>query len=175
MAGRSRSPRPDITSVIIRLELLGYEYRGVDYNNGEYIYVTFEPGFERAGMKINMLGGKDFGEIMERIGEMPILTTDPTARMVEERNRRKATSYQVRHREWGVYQGSMLGMGFWHPLSDMPEQGFCEFPTREEAESYIRFLATESDAPEPAEHFTVEPYDRAECERLRAEYASRYS
>ena len=89
-AGRSRSPRPDLTAMIIRLELLGYEYRGVDYNDGGYIYVIFDPGFERAGAKIDMLGGKDFGEIMERIGEMPILTTDPVAREVEMRTRRKA-------------------------------------------------------------------------------------
>lgn len=90
MAGRSRSPRPDITSVIIRLELLGYEYRGVDYNDGRYIYVTFHPPIVRGNTEANMLGGKDFAEIMERIGEMPILTSDPVAREVEMRNRRKA-------------------------------------------------------------------------------------
>lgn len=72
---------------MIRLELLGYEFRGVDYNNGEYIYVTFHPPIEHFNGEANMLGGKDFAEIMERISEMPILTTDPTARMVEMRNR----------------------------------------------------------------------------------------
>lgn len=83
-------------------------------------------------------------------------------------------SYQVRHREFGVYQGSMLGMGFWHPMSDMPEQGYCEFLSREDAEDYIHTLTHESVAPLKAEDLSIEPYNRAESERLQAEYANRY-
>lgn len=73
-------------------------------------------------------------------------------------------SFQIRHKEWGVYQGSFLGMGFWHPLSEQPEQGFCEFSTAEDAQSFIDYL---SSLPHyRREDFSVEPFDREQSERL---------
>ncbi len=78
-------------------------------------------------------------------------------------------TYQIRHRELGVFQGSCLGMGFWHPMSEMPEQGYCEFPTYNEAASYRAFLTSAAcDSPLRFSDLTIEPYDRAESERLRA-------
>lgn len=75
-------------------------------------------------------------------------------------------SFQIRHKEYGVYQGNFLGLGFWHPLSDMPEQGFCEIATREEAEEYIRFLTTEAETLMNLEDLSVEPYDKARSEAM---------
>lgn len=78
-------------------------------------------------------------------------------------------SYQLRHREYGVFQGECFGMGFWHPMSEMPEQGYCEFPTYESVAAFRAFLCS------PEEMRTVlrfpdlviEPYDAHESERLR--------
>jgi hypothetical protein len=77
-------------------------------------------------------------------------------------------SYQIRHKRDGVYQGSFLGLGFWHPMSEMPEQGFCEFPTKKEAEDYITFLTTEADYLMDPEDLSIEPYDRARSEAMQA-------
>jgi hypothetical protein len=38
-------------------------------------------------------------------------------------------SSQICQREMGVDRGSCQGLGLWHPMSEMPEQGFYEFPT----------------------------------------------
>ena len=79
-------------------------------------------------------------------------------------------AFQLRHKEWGVYQGSFLGLGFWHPWSDQPEQGFCEFPTQKEADDYKAFLCSpECEMPLNADDLTVEPFDKAESDRLVAE------
>lgn len=86
MAGRSRSPRPDITSVIIRLELLGYEYRGVDYPNNGVCVMYANPANKADTM---LLPGPSIDYIWGRLGELPILTTDPIAQMVEMKERRK--------------------------------------------------------------------------------------
>lgn len=79
-------------------------------------------------------------------------------------------SYQIRHREFGVYQGSCIGLGFWHPTSEMPEQGFCEFPTHADAEEYVRFLCSdECDDPFFQTDLTIEPFDREFSEQLHRE------
>ena len=76
-------------------------------------------------------------------------------------------SYQLRHKEFGIYQGSCLGLGFWYPLSDMPEQGFCEFPSYSEAMEYLRFLCSdECDDPLNPIDLSIEPYDKEMSERL---------
>ncbi len=83
--------------------------------------------------------------------------------------------FQVRHREMGVFQGECMGMGFWHPLSDMPEQGYCEFPSREAAEAYIEFLCSDrcSDPLSRAD-LSIEPYDFMTSEAMRSAFADRY-
>jgi len=68
-------------------------------------------------------------------------------------------SYQVRHKEFGIFQGEFLGMGFWHPMSDQPEQGLCEFPTKVEACAFIAYYATEGVGDFKQEDFTIEPFD----------------
>lgn len=75
-------------------------------------------------------------------------------------------SFQLRHRQFGVYQGQFLGLGFWWPESDMPEQGFCEFPTEQDALNFRHYLLVESTTPLNDEDLTVEPFDREESERL---------
>ncbi len=69
-------------------------------------------------------------------------------------------SYQIHHRELGVYQGSYLGLSFWHPISEKPEQGFCAFPTREEAQAHVDFLCSPAcDCPLQPPDLTIEPFD----------------
>jgi hypothetical protein len=65
--------------------------------------------------------------------------------------------YQIRHKEWGIFQGEFLGLGFWYPTSEQPEQGFCRFSTREEAESYIGFMCKSGKYAK--DDFSIEPFD----------------
>ena len=75
--------------------------------------------------------------------------------------------YQLSHREFGVYQGNCLGLGFWYPLSEMPEQGICAFPTRQDAEDHRAFLCSaRCDDPLAAVDLRVEPFDAATHEAL---------
>ena len=48
----------------------------------------------------------------------------------------------LKHKEFGIYQGSCMGMGFWHPMSGMPEQGLYEFPTPADIQEYRDFLCS---------------------------------
>ena len=50
-------------------------------------------------------------------------------------------SFQVRHKDFGIFQGEFLGMHFWYPMSDMPEQGIYESLTKEDAQKCIDFLS----------------------------------
>jgi len=76
-------------------------------------------------------------------------------------------SYQIRHRAMGVNQGSCMGLGFWHPMSEMPEQGSCEFPTASVAQTSIDLLCSPScDSPLRRADLTVEPFDHVESARL---------
>lgn len=69
--------------------------------------------------------------------------------------------YQLRHCTYGVFQGELMGMGFWHPSSDMPEQGILEFRTYEEVSAYRAFLCSrECRFPMRMSWLTIEPYDR---------------
>ncbi len=77
-------------------------------------------------------------------------------------------SYQLRHKEFGIYQGNCIGLGFWHPMSEMPEQGFCEFPTLEDIKEHITFLITESSGPLKREDLSIEPYDKTKSEAMQA-------
>lgn len=89
MAGRSRSSRPDITSVIIRLELLGYEYRGVDYPNGG---VCVMYGVPARGPDTFLIPGANFGAVMAAIDRLPILNPDPLVHQLEARTRATAAT-----------------------------------------------------------------------------------
>lgn len=69
-------------------------------------------------------------------------------------------SYQVRHKEFGLFQGMCLGMGFWYPMSDMPEQGICEFPTRQNALEFIDCCCSlEAEGRLNRADFSIEPFD----------------
>ena len=50
--------------------------------------------------------------------------------------------FQVRHRALGVFQGSSIGLAFWHPSSHMPEYGLCRFATEAKAQDYVDFLSS---------------------------------
>lgn len=74
-------------------------------------------------------------------------------------------SYQIRHKEWGVFQGEFLGLGFWYPTSEQPEQGFCEFPDIRSTEKFIMLMCKNGN--HPRSNFTIERYDKETSERLR--------
>lgn len=76
-------------------------------------------------------------------------------------------SYQLKHKEFGIYQGTFLGLGFWHPMSDMPEQGYCEFPTLADVEEYIDFLCSDK-CSDPLKHkdLSIEKYNNDESDKL---------
>jgi len=76
--------------------------------------------------------------------------------------------YQLRHKEWGVFQGEFLGLGFWHPMSEQPEQGFYRFMSQEETQGYLDFLCSDRCAnPHKADEFTVEPFDAETSLRMQ--------
>lgn len=68
-------------------------------------------------------------------------------------------SYQVRHKDMGIFQGELWGMGFWHPMSEQPEQGLYEFSTEVEACAFIGYYTTEGMGDFRAKDFTIEPFD----------------
>lgn len=68
-------------------------------------------------------------------------------------------SYQVRHKKFGIFQGELLGIGFWHPMTEQPEQGLYEFPTKVEACAFIGYCITEGMGDFRVEDFTIEPFD----------------
>lgn len=68
--------------------------------------------------------------------------------------------FMLKHKEYGIYQGSCMGMGFWHPMSNMPEQGLCDFPTTEDAEDCRHFLcSSECDKPLVSDDLVILPFD----------------
>lgn len=68
-------------------------------------------------------------------------------------------SYQVRHKDMGIFQGELLGMGFWHPMSEQPEQGLCEFPTEVIACVFIAHYVQEGVGDFKFDDFVIEPFD----------------
>jgi hypothetical protein len=80
--------------------------------------------------------------------------------------------YMLKHKEFGIYQGSFLGMGFWYPMSNMPEQGLCDFPTVEEAQQYKYFLCSKAcEEPLKPEDLEILPFDAEMNKKLLAEGA----
>ena len=51
--------------------------------------------------------------------------------------------YQLRHKEFGVYQGSFCGFQFWTNLSEFPEGGYHRFRDLEEVDDFIEILCSE--------------------------------
>jgi hypothetical protein len=78
--------------------------------------------------------------------------------------------WQLRHKEFGVYQGNCLGLGFWHPMSGMPEQGYCEFEDEESINEYIDFLCSDK-CTEPLirSDLSIEPFNKEESDKIMAE------
>jgi hypothetical protein len=72
--------------------------------------------------------------------------------------------FQIRHHEMGVYQGEFLGMCFWHPMSNVPDMGFCDFSCQAEAGQFIDLFCSYT-GHDPGE-FSVEPFDETESDRL---------
>lgn len=69
-------------------------------------------------------------------------------------------SYQLRHKDNGLYQGSFLGLGFWYPMSNQPEQGICEFTMKADIQGYIDFLiSVECSSPLKRDDLTIENFD----------------
>lgn len=78
--------------------------------------------------------------------------------------------YQLRHREMGVFQGECMGMGFWHPMSEMPEQGLLRFPTYSDAAGYRAFLTSPAcSAPLRFDDLTIEPFDAVTSAQMKLE------
>jgi hypothetical protein len=79
--------------------------------------------------------------------------------------------FQVRHRALGIYQGSAIDLAFWHPSSGMPEHGLCRFSTKDKAQALIdAFSSSACTEPMDQHDLTIEPYDRAEHDRLISDY-----
>lgn len=67
--------------------------------------------------------------------------------------------YQVKHKEMGIFQGDLFGMGFWHPMSNEPHQGLCKFPTEEVAHEFVEYFCTNTVGTFHKEDFIVEEFD----------------
>jgi len=76
-------------------------------------------------------------------------------------------SYQVIHKEYGVFQGELWGMYFWYPTSNVPEQGFYEFTTEDDAAGFVCHNCQMGDN---VSNFTITHFDvgfNLSLERLR--------
>lgn len=81
--------------------------------------------------------------------------------------------FQVRHRTLGIYQGSAIDLAFWHPSSNMPEQGLCRFSNKEKAHALIEVLCAQScTEPMDRQDLMIEPFDLSEHDRLITDYPS---
>lgn len=70
--------------------------------------------------------------------------------------------YQVSYKNGesiAIFQGRFLGMGFWHPISNQPEQGICKFDSIENAQKFIDYHLREAIEEWHREDFTIEPFD----------------
>lgn len=68
-------------------------------------------------------------------------------------------TYQIRHREAGVFQGEVLGCAFWSDMSNVPEIGISEFEEINDATAFINMLChVRPDAFKP-EDLVVEEFD----------------
>jgi hypothetical protein len=92
--------------------------------------------------------------------------------------REEPMAFQIRHTEFGVFQGQCMGMGFWYPMSDMPEQGLARYETEADAQMDIDFMCSDA-CSEPDAYrgkMSIEPFDEktnAKCaEYLKALKAS---
>lgn len=75
--------------------------------------------------------------------------------------------YQVHHKEYGIFQGMFMGLGFWHLLSDMPEQGFLEFPSLEIAQEFVDFICSDECVEKlNKKDITIEEFNRKESNIL---------
>jgi hypothetical protein len=74
-----------------------------------------------------------------------------------------APPVQLRNTEYGLFQGVCLGLAFWYPLSDSPEQGIYRFDDAADAEKFCEMLRNNVPNNEnyAREKFVIEPYDAA--------------
>lgn len=71
-------------------------------------------------------------------------------------------SFQIRHKEWGIFQGDFLGLGCWYPLTSANYLGLLEFETIEKAEFALSIVCSRYDRND----FTIEPFDHELDKRL---------
>jgi hypothetical protein len=79
-------------------------------------------------------------------------------------------SYQVRHKRFGVFQGVEVtpeGAAMcYYPAADMPEMGFCEFTTMQDAIAFVKWTLEIKDLSYKTTDMIVEPYDRLSSDLL---------
>ena len=91
--------------------------------------------------------------------------------MTLDRSTNTPGGFQVRHRSLGVFQGSSIGLAFWHPSSHMPEYGHDRLATGDNDQEYVDFLSSPAcTEPLTTEDLFVEPFDHSEHDRLLVEY-----
>lgn len=76
------------------------------------------------------------------------------------RKKKSQMSYQVRHKEFGIFQGEFMGLGFWWPMSEEPEQGLYEFLIEVEACAFIAYYVKSGIGDFVVENFTIESFDK---------------
>ena len=80
-------------------------------------------------------------------------------------------SYQVRHVRLGVFQGVELtpeGVAVcYYPAADMPEMGFCEFKTYEEARNFINWALSVHSLGYKRTQLKVEHFDKKESDMIQ--------
>lgn len=69
--------------------------------------------------------------------------------------------HQLRHREMGLFQGVFLGLAFWHPMSEMPEQGICELDEQDARDLIDSHCDPSREHPFKREDFIIEPFDKS--------------
>ena len=78
--------------------------------------------------------------------------------------------YQLRHKEFGVYQGSFCGFQFWTNLSEFPEGGYHRFRDLEEVDDFIEILCSERHSIIfMVDDLSIEKFDKKASDGLKLE------
>lgn len=76
--------------------------------------------------------------------------------------------FQIRHKEFGVYQGTMSGAHYWHLVSKTSGAGYYKFDSKDEAIVFIDILCSmDGDNIIKKDDFIIEIYDKIKSNNMK--------
>jgi hypothetical protein len=79
-------------------------------------------------------------------------------------------SYQLRHKQYGVFQGVTENGFLWDPISGAPEAGYHEFKNKKDVSDFVKRLTTTKLVPPlRRKDLSIELFDKDTSEKLKEE------